>query len=87
MKWGKIMSEIANIAASVKTTLLEVARQAEGLGNGLYNAAPGSVPGTKAASPNKSVEYLLSGAKNLLDLAAKCDQIISTSYSHNKPSR
>lgn len=50
------MSDAAILAASVKTTLLEVAKQANALGTGLQNAAPGDKTGT----PNNSVAYLLS---------------------------
>lgn len=66
------MSDIAIQAASIKTTLLEIARQAGALGAGLQNAAPGDKTGT----PNHSIQYLLATAEQLVKLAEECDGMI-----------
>jgi len=65
------MSETAVLAAFVKTTLLEIAKQAGALGLGLQNAAPGDKTGT----PNNSVSYLLSTSDNLAKIAEECGQL------------
>ncbi len=64
------MSDIAVLAAIVKTGLLEIAKQEWALGTGLQNAAPGS----KTGSPNKSVQYLLASSEYLNELVKKCDE-------------
>lgn len=66
-----VMTDVALIAATVKTTLQEVAKQAEGLATGLQNAAPGSA----ALTPNKSVQYLFSTSEQLAKLAEQCDKL------------
>lgn len=66
------MSDTAILVASVKTTLLEVAKQAEALGVGLQNVAPGSKSG---AAPNHSVSYLMSISESLTSLAEECGKI------------
>lgn len=66
------MSDIAIQAASIKTTLLEIARQAGALGAGLQNAAPGD----KTRTPNHSIQYLLATAEQLVKLAEECDGMI-----------
>lgn len=71
-----IMSDLAILAALVKTTLLEIGKQQHALGEGLLNAAPGDKTGT----PNKSVQYLLDGSQCLIDLAKECDEL---SFSSN----
>lgn len=68
-----IMHDIAILAASVKTTLLEVSNQALALGNGLLNAAPGD----NLANPNNSVKYLLHIHETLAKLAEECDQFLT----------
>lgn len=68
------MSEMAIIAASMKSTLKEIAKQATALGTGLQNAAPGD----KTGAPNNSVQYLLSIAENLGKIAEECDKLLST---------
>ena len=68
-----VMSDIAVLTAAVKTALLEIAKQASGLGTGLQNAAPGEKQGT----PNHSIQYLLSTADNLAKLAEECEKIIA----------
>ncbi|VVC75123.1 hypothetical protein AQUSIP_03990 [Aquicella siphonis] len=68
------MSDAVILAASVKTTLLEIAKQAGALGTGLQNAAPGDKSGT----PNNSVSYLLSIADSLAKIANECDKISAT---------
>lgn len=67
-----IMSEMAIIAASMKSTLKEIAKQATALGTGLQNAAPGD----KTGAPNNSVQYLLSVAENLAKIAEECDKLL-----------
>lgn len=70
-----VMSDIAILAAFAKSTLLEVSKQQFALGEGLQNAAPGEKSGT----PNKSVQYLLTGSEYLAKLAVQCDELIETS--------
>lgn len=62
------MSDALILAASIKMTLLEIAKQAGALGTGLQNAAPGD----KAGAPNNSVSYLLNISKDLTQLADEC---------------
>lgn len=69
------MTDIAVLATSIKTTLLEVAKQASTLGIGLQNAAPGE----KRGVPNYSVQYLLEVSQALKQGAAQCDEFISAS--------
>lgn len=69
------MSDSAILAATVKTTLLEIAKQAAALGSGLQNAAPGD----KTGAPNNSINYLLSAAENLYKAADECDKYSTTS--------
>lgn len=71
------MSDAAILAASVKATLLEVARQAGALGLGLQNAAPGDKTGT----PNNSVAYLLSVSESINTIAEDCGKIQSSASS------
>lgn len=79
---ARIMSELAIIAASAKTTINSLAKQIYALGEGLQNAAP-----EKAGVPNKSVQYLLSVAESLDKIAEECDKFLSlpASDSHPKP--
>lgn len=77
-----IMSEIAVLAASAKTTLNEIAKQAMALGTGLQNAAPGE----KSGSPNNSVQYLLTTSEALAKIAAECDSFLAASLAKdNQP--
>lgn len=62
-----LMSDAAILAASVKATLLEVAKQANALGTGLQNAAPGEKSGT----PNNSVSYLQGISEEINTLVEK----------------
>lgn len=73
-----VMSEVAILAATVKTTFLEIAKQAGALGVGLQNAAPGE----KSATPNNSVQYLLHTHELLAKLAEECDQLLSHPSQH-----
>lgn len=73
-----VMSDIAILAASVKTTLLEIAKQANALGTGLQNAAPGDAP------PNSSVLYLLKIAESLHQSAESCEVFLSFSSESNQ---
>lgn len=65
-----VMSEIAVQAASAKTKLLEIAKQASTLSAGLQNAAPGDKD-----TPNISIQYLSSIADILINIAEECDEI------------
>lgn len=73
------MSDAAILAASIKTGLLDVAKQAAALGTGLQNAAPG----TKAGAPNNSVSYLLAVSDSLSKLAQECGKIQSAPTSES----
>ena len=68
------MSNWAILAATIKTSLQDAAKQSSGLATGLENAAPGD----KKGSPNNSVEYLHAITKELEKSAALCEQLIST---------
>ena len=72
-----VMIDLAIITASMKTTFLEVAKQASALGTGLQNAAPGD----KSGAPNPSIQYLLTIADKLVKLAEDCDKLIVTAQS------
>lgn len=76
MPTGKMifMSDVAIIAALIKSTLLEISKQELALGTGLQNAAPGD----KSGVPNKSVQYLLDGADCFAKLALQCNDFLST---------
>ena len=69
MRVVTIMSELAILAASMKTALLEVAKQAQALGIGLQNAAPGD----KSGVANDTIAYLLETAEMLRQVARDCD--------------
>ena len=64
-----VMSDVDILAATVKTSLREIAKQASALGVGLQNAAPGD----KGETPNNSVQYLLGIAEELANIADECD--------------
>lgn len=66
-----VMSDLAILAASVKTTLLDIAKQASALGVGLQNAAPGD----KLGVPNSSVQYLLETSELLTKIANECEAL------------
>ncbi|OGT63267.1 MAG: hypothetical protein A3E85_06155 [Gammaproteobacteria bacterium RIFCSPHIGHO2_12_FULL_45_12] len=66
------MSDASILTAQIKTSLLDIARQASLLGDGLQNAAPGE----KAVSPNASVQYLLTIAEELTRMAEACDDFM-----------
>jgi hypothetical protein len=65
------MSDAAILAASIKTALLEISRQAGALGAGLQNAAPGD----RTGAANLSVSYLLDISENLAKIAEECGKI------------
>ncbi len=71
MQGKHIMSEMGIIAASMKETLKEIAKQSAALGVGLQNAAPGD----KNGAPNHSVQYLLAIAESLMKIAEECDKL------------
>lgn len=64
------MSEIAVQAASAKTRLLEIAKQADTLAAGLQNVAPGDKD-----TPNVSIQYLSAIADVLTQLAEECEEL------------
>lgn len=68
-----IMSDLAILVASAKTTLLEIAKQAGSLGAGLQIAAPGD----KLGMPNHSVQYLLEISEILSKKASECEVLLS----------
>ena len=65
------MSDTAIVASMVKSALAEIAKQANALGVGLQNAAPGD----KAGAPNNSVQYLLDVASCLTKKIEELDAI------------
>lgn len=65
------MSDTAIVASMVKSALAEIAKQANALGVGLQNAAPGD----KAGAPNNSVQYLLDIAACLTKKIEELDAI------------
>jgi hypothetical protein len=67
------MSDAVILAASIRMSLLEIAKQAEALGIGLQNAAPAD----KAGTPNNSVSYLLSISENIKNIAEDCGKVQS----------
>ncbi len=66
-----IMTDTALIVANAASTLTEIAKQAETLGSGLLNAAPGE----KGGKPNASVLYLLETSELLKKLADECSKL------------
>lgn len=75
------MSDIAQQAAIMQQTLLDIAKQANDLGVGLQNAAPSD----KAGAPNPSIEYLTAVSATLTALAAACDPLIQIGDSQPRP--
>ena len=73
-----VMSEIAVQAASTKSSLLEIARQAKALATGLQNAAPGD-----KSAPNPSIQYLLAMSEVLAKAADECDDLMQSSKPSN----
>lgn len=65
-----IMTDTTILAAFIKASLNEIGKQAQGLGTGLLNAAPGD----KAANPNNSILYLLAISESLTKLAKDCEE-------------
>lgn len=72
------MSDALVLAASIRTTLLEVAKQAEALGSGLQNAAQ---PGMSS----NSVSYLLFISENIQQAAEECVKLQSLSSTSKSP--
>ncbi len=68
---GYLMSDLAILAVSTKSALLDLGKQTNTLGTGLQNAAVGD----KSGAPNLSVQYLLDISDELVRLAAKCDEL------------
>lgn len=72
-----VMSDTDILAATVKSTLHEIAKQASALGVGLQNAAPGD----KNDTPNNSVQYLISIGEELVKAAEDSNSFPSESKS------
>lgn len=70
-----VMSDLAIVAASAKSTCQEIAKQAHALGTGLANAAPGDKMGT----PNNSVQYLLDTAESLQKVVDEISLLMTAS--------
>ncbi len=66
------MTDAAILAASVKTTLLEISKQAAALGSGLQINAPGN-------KPSDSAQYLLLSAESNAKIAEECGKVQPTS--------
>lgn len=69
-----VMTDVAIFAASIKTTLLQIAEQAKGLGVGLQNAAPAR------DTPNQSVQYLLAVSEIIQKTSIECDQFLTGTH-------
>jgi hypothetical protein len=69
VRMGVIMSDLRILMVSATGSFLEIARQANALGTGLQNAAPGD----KAGTPNSSVQYLLKISEVLTELAKQLE--------------
>ena len=65
------MTDIAIVVAAAKASLNEIAKQANALGTGLQNAAPGD----RMGASNPSIQYLLTTAENLRAIAEKCEKL------------
>lgn len=76
-----IMSELAILTESVRSTLLDVSGQAAKLGTGLMNAAPGD----KGGVPNPSIQYLIAIADELAKCAEQCEKLSSVPSSDTRP--
>lgn len=68
------MSELAIWAATIKTALRDVGKQAAALGTGLQNAAPGDKTGT----PNNSVQYLVDTSEHLDQVAEQIEKMLES---------
>lgn len=64
-KTASIMSDVAVLAATTKTTLLGIAKQAHALGTGLQQAAPMGM----SNNSNQSIEYLIEISDKLTQIA------------------
>ncbi len=68
------MSELAIWAATVKTAIHDIAKQAAALGTGLQNAAPGDKTGT----PNNSVQYLVDTSEHLDHVVEQIEKMLES---------
>jgi hypothetical protein len=75
-----IMSDLDILTATVKSSLLDIAKQANALGTGLQNAAPGE----KADKPNNSVQYLLNVSDALEKAAEACNDLTQLTHPIDK---
>lgn len=73
------MNEIDKMIEDVKDEFLKMSNQARMLGVGLENVAPGD-----KAKVNHTIQYLLSIADKLNDIAASCDALLPSSHHHTK---
>ena len=70
------MSDAVILVASIKTALIEIAKQSAALGAGLQNAAPSEKTMTGS---NSSISYLFSTSENILKIAEECGKLHSAS--------
>jgi len=66
------MSELKIWAATVRTAIHDISKQAAALGTGLQNAAPGD----KSGSPNNSVQYLVDTSEHLDHVAEQIEKML-----------
>lgn len=71
---GGVMSELAIWAATIKTAIRDIGKQAAALGTGLQNAAPGDKTGT----PNNSVQYLVDTSEQLEQVVEKIEKMLES---------
>lgn len=68
------MSELAIWAATIKTAIHDIGKQAAALGTGLQNAAPGDKTGT----PNNSVQYLVDTSEQLDRVVEQIEKMLES---------
>lgn len=68
------MSELAIWAATIKTSLRDIGKQASALGTGLQNAAPGD----KTGAPNNSVQYLTETSEQLEHVVEQIEKMLES---------
>ncbi len=75
-----IMSDLAIIAVTTKSALLDISKQAAALAVGLQNAAPAD----KSGAPNNSVQYLFAVSASLASIAEALS-VFEPSAGHEPP--
>jgi len=71
-----IMSELVIWAATIKTALRDISKQAAALGTGLQNAAPGD----KTGVPNNSVQYLVDTSEHLEQIVEQIEKALESPH-------